>query len=727
MNAEIFASSDDVLAAVLNGVYQGIILTLLVYLILRLIGPINAATRYWIWGSTLILVMALIPAHYLRNRFFPDPAPLTVTSREGKPVLDTAPARLFEATLPEAVVPDKTAFLDQELAPMQVQSELSEADQSPAMCLDKPLAVTTDSSVGFPLQSANECIESAAAGEVQSAATTWASEISSDHELKPGSDGWSLGRMLNPISWNITSLAGFPKISSVVLLLTWLSVTVFKTGLLFGGLYQIRKIKKAALPAGPELTGLFARLRADLDVRRRVDLKLCPVPASPVALGFFHPVILLPEEFATSPEAPGTEQILRHELAHVRRHDDWANLAQNFIQAGLLFHPAVWWISKQLALEREIACDDYVLQRGVGPRAYALMLADLAGRLKRHDLVFAQGVSSSKSQLQQRINMILNTRRNTSPGLAKARLGFVTAAAALIALLALYSAPRVVLAQTPSLSAAAVPMPPDPGAAVVSVVPAIAPVAVIASADEPDATPSPDTLPNVGPGPKFKPDQPGADALPRPPGAPAAVIVAPLPPGSIEIAADVHPKPVPNPPGTPAPDGSLEERIERLEKMVESLMAQQGQKHAFVLRGRSGDQTLQALVDEKEMQRMNEKINEMAKRQAERAQEQAQRAQEQAKRAGEQAQRANKDFNFKWKAEAEQWQKGMNHEGLEKQLEALRKAREQLERQAQNLDRQIERLERDQERMQEEKERRSELKDEEPKEEEASVAENEEN
>jgi beta-lactamase regulating signal transducer with metallopeptidase domain len=728
MNAEIVAGSDEMIAAILNGVYQGIILTLLVYLVLRLIGPINAATRYWIWGSTLALVMALIPAHYLRDRFFADPAPLTIISRESKPVLDTAPARLFEVAVPEVVVSDKAAFLDQELTSLPGQAELPEVDQGPAICFDEPLAVKTDSTAVPPLLSASDWTESAAAGGGQTAVTSSSTASSSEHELKPGWHGWGLERMLNPISWNVSSLAGFPKIGSVVLLLTWLGVTVFKAGRLCGRLYQIRKIKKAALPAGPELTGLFARLRADLDVRRRVDLKLCPVPASPVALGFFHPVILLPEEYATRPEAPETEQILRHELAHVRRHDDWANLAQNFIQAGLFFHPAVWWISKRLALEREIACDDYVLQRGVGPRAYALLLADLAARLKRQDLVFAQGVSSSKSQLQQRINMILNTRRNTSPGLAKARLGFVTASAALIALLALYSAPRVVLAQAPSVSAAVAPVPPAPSAAVISVAPAIAPVAIIASADEPDATPSPDALPNVGPGPKFKPGEPGADALPRAPGAPAAIMVTPLPPGSIEIAADVHPKPVPHPPGTPSADGSLEERIERLEKMVESLMAQQGQKHAFILRGRSGDQNLQALVDEKEMQKMNEKMNEMAKRQAERAQEQAQRAQEQAKRAAEQAQRANKDFNFKWKAEAEQWQKGMNHEGLEKQLEALRKAREQIERQAQNLDRQIERLERDQERMQEEKERRSELKDEEPKEEEAaSVAENEEN
>src|SRR5262249_27460768 len=181
----------------------------------------------------------------------------------------------------------------------------------------------------------------------------------------------------------------------------------------------------------------------DLGVRRQVEVKVCPVNASPVALGFFHPVILLPEGHACAPDSPETEHILRHELEHVRRSDDWANLAQNFVQAAMFFHPAVWWISKRLSLEREIACDDQVLQHGAGPRAYALLLAELAGRLKRRELVFAQGVSSSKSQLQQRINMILNTRRNISPGLAKARLGFVTTTAALLAGLGLYLAPRL--------------------------------------------------------------------------------------------------------------------------------------------------------------------------------------------------------------------------------------------------------------------------------------------
>jgi beta-lactamase regulating signal transducer with metallopeptidase domain len=737
MNAEIFAASDELIAALFNGVYQGIILTLLVYLVLRLIGPINAATRYWVWGSTLLLVVALIPAHYCRNRFFPYLARFAFTSPAAKPVLDTAPAQLLDVSLPVTSDSDQVTIIDQELPSVQDKDALAEADPNPAICFDDPSAAPTDPAVFTPLEARNELSKTpvTVVGQSQRTATTPMSEILSVPEDRPGWHSWNLERILNPISWKITSFAGFPKVGSVALLFAWLSIALFKAGRLFGRLYQIRTVKKAALPAGPELTGRFARLRAELEVSRKVDLKLCPVQASPVALGFFHPVILLPEECANSPETPEIEHILRHELAHVRRRDDWANLAQNFIQAALFFHPGVWWISKRLALEREIACDDYVLQLGAGPRAYALLLADLAGRLKRQDLILAQGVSSSKSQLQQRINMILNTRRNTTPSVAKARLGFVTASAALVALLALYSAPRVVLAQAPTITGPAATL--TAGSAVISATPAppSPSLAIVASADEPESAPVPPATPDVAPGPKFKPDRPGAALVPVPPVPPSVTIIgeAPAPAGSVEIAADARPMGLPRGPGSPTPDGSLEDRIARLEQLVQSLMAQQGQKHphAFVLRGRSGDQTLDAMVDQKEMEKMNEKINEMAKRQAERAEEQAKRsaemADQQAKRAAEMAQRANKDFNFKWKPEAEH-EKAMRVEGFDKQLEALRKAREGLEHQMENLDRQIERVERDQERMQEEKERRSELQNEEPKEEEAaSVAEAEEN
>jgi hypothetical protein len=113
-------------------------------------------------------------------------------------------------------------------------------------------------------------------------------------------------------------------------------------------------------------------------------------------------------------------------------------------------------------------------------------------------------------------------------------------------------------------------------------------------------------------------------------------------------------------------DGSIEERLGRLEKMVRALMEQQGIKRS---RGefafKDGNQNLN--IDQQQL----EKMKQAAERQAARASEQAQRAVEQAKRA-------NKDLE----ARLGQDREGMTdfRESFQRQIEALRKAREGLNR-----------------------------------------------
>src|ERR1051326_6271858 len=123
-----------------------------------------------------------------------------------------------------------------------------------------------------------------------------------------------------------------------------------------------------------------------------------------------------------------------------------AKLAQHCIKALFFLYPAIWWVSRRISLEREIACDDQVLQSPLRPKAYALLLADLAGRMQAS--VLAPGVSTNQSQLKQRIDMILNSNRNTSPRLAKVRLGLLATATALLAMAAIYLAPRLAFAQS---------------------------------------------------------------------------------------------------------------------------------------------------------------------------------------------------------------------------------------------------------------------------------------
>jgi hypothetical protein len=81
------------------------------------------------------------------------------------------------------------------------------------------------------------------------------------------------------------------------------------------------------------------------------------------------------------------EAILAHELAHIRRHDYLVNLLQTLVETLLFYHPAVWWLSHRIRIERENCCDDLAVSLCGDPYAYARALADLealrgdAGRL----------------------------------------------------------------------------------------------------------------------------------------------------------------------------------------------------------------------------------------------------------------------------------------------------------------------------------------------------------
>src|SRR6202034_273176 len=142
------------------------------------------------------------------------------------------------------------------------------------------------------------------------------------------------------------------------------------------GVWQVRQIRRscAEIPAAnihPALRELI------VDAKRPVRLLTSEKARVPAALGFRNPAIVLPAWALRDLNADELRPILIHEMAHLRRHDDWTNLLQKAVRAVLFFHPAVWWIDARLSLEREMACDDAVLAATGHPRAYAGCLIDL--------------------------------------------------------------------------------------------------------------------------------------------------------------------------------------------------------------------------------------------------------------------------------------------------------------------------------------------------------------
>ena len=97
----------------------------------------------------------------------------------------------------------------------------------------------------------------------------------------------------------------------------------------------------------------------------------------PTVVGWLRPAILLPIAALASLTPAQVEAILAHELAHIRRHDYAVNLLQTIVETLLFYHPAVWWLSQRIRVEREHCCDDIAIAVCGDPLGYAQALAEL--------------------------------------------------------------------------------------------------------------------------------------------------------------------------------------------------------------------------------------------------------------------------------------------------------------------------------------------------------------
>lgn len=172
-------------------------------------------------------------------------------------------------------------------------------------------------------------------------------------------------------------------------------------------LHVLRRNSVALDPAALDsaLRETFGRHGAD----RGVTLCTSDQVRVPTAIGFFSPAIVLPRWVMNELSVSEVNQILLHELAHLQRFDDWTNLFQQAMKAVFFFHPAVWWIEKKVALEREMACDDAVLAETISPRAYAECLAHLAEKtFLQRTVILAQAALGKIRHTSLRVAEILN-------------------------------------------------------------------------------------------------------------------------------------------------------------------------------------------------------------------------------------------------------------------------------------------------------------------------------
>jgi beta-lactamase regulating signal transducer with metallopeptidase domain len=163
-----------------------------------------------------------------------------------------------------------------------------------------------------------------------------------------------------------------------LLLLAWLSGVAILSVRLLAGCVWIRRLRLHGIhPAAEKWTRIAARLARQMHIRRSIALVESALVDVPTVIGCLKPIVLLPVSALTALSPQQVEAILAHELAHIRRHDYAVNLLQSLVETLLFYHPAVWWLSRRIRVERENCCDDLAVSLCGDPVAYADALADL--------------------------------------------------------------------------------------------------------------------------------------------------------------------------------------------------------------------------------------------------------------------------------------------------------------------------------------------------------------
>lgn len=176
----------------------------------------------------------------------------------------------------------------------------------------------------------------------------------------------------SPPSWNweqfVPYTTGFYCIGVILML-----------GRLLLGLQGGQRLRKSSKPVENAgiLTALSRQVRA-LGLSITPAIACCKRIMVPTVVGVLKPTILIPFAFTSGLNFEQVEMLLAHELAHIRRYDPLLNVIQRMIEALLFFHPAVWFLTRKIRIEREHCCDDLVLKAGGTATAYASSLVEVA-------------------------------------------------------------------------------------------------------------------------------------------------------------------------------------------------------------------------------------------------------------------------------------------------------------------------------------------------------------
>ncbi len=232
-----------------------------------------------------------------------------------------------------------------------------------------------------------------------------------------------------PLAWK-DQLKSMLEVAMPYLVLGWMVGVLGLSMWRLGGWTQIQFLKRRMVkPVDTSWQDKLKNLTERLGITRTVRMLESALVEVPTVVGWLKPIILIPASSLMGVTPQQLEAILLHELAHIRRFDYLVNLLQTLAETLGFYHPAVWWVSRRIRVERENCCDD-LAARALGDKVrYARALATMEETRQRSPQL---ALAANRSNLLHRVSRLLGI---STP--EQNHFGWLTALASILLILCL--------------------------------------------------------------------------------------------------------------------------------------------------------------------------------------------------------------------------------------------------------------------------------------------------
>lgn len=190
----------------------------------------------------------------------------------------------------------------------------------------------------------------------------------------------------------------------IYVVVAWsLGVCLFSIRPIVGMLHVKSLAKRSNKPLSQRWQRVTTRIAEKLKINKAIRVVESACVQVPTVIGYFKPVVLVPAAALTGLSQKQMTLVLAHELAHIRRHDFLINLGQSVVETLLFYHPAVWWLSREIKNERENCCDDLAIQMEGDPTTLAHALLAL-----EESRTAAPALAATGGSLSSRVKRLLN-------------------------------------------------------------------------------------------------------------------------------------------------------------------------------------------------------------------------------------------------------------------------------------------------------------------------------